>query len=154
MGTHAILAYKNDDGEYVAKSIHYGSFIDNEFYLKDFDSNELIESVNKGDSSFPFAGFYSDEAHCSALGWNHEMYVENILTHRYNIGNSDRRGCLRQRIDSYFRDTKEVSCSRWLNKHMLQMITFNGESKLYMLFDKELVEFMKSDTTINTDTFK
>ena len=76
MSTHALLAYKSEDGKYVAKHSHYGAYTD---YINEIRtaSNEAIkESVDKGDSSEPLGGFYADEEHCMSLGWPKDTYLE------------------------------------------------------------------------------
>lgn len=78
MSTHALLAYKSEDGKFVAKHSHYGAYSD---YIDEIRaaSNEAIKtSVDNGDSSEPLGGFYSDEEHCMNLGWPKSTYLEML----------------------------------------------------------------------------
>lgn len=71
MSTHATLAYKKGD-KYVCKDVHYGNFHDVSDYLKNATADDIIKSVDGGDSSSLFAGFYANEEYCKKhLNWSY-----------------------------------------------------------------------------------
>lgn len=73
MSTHATLAYKKD-GKHFYKDVHYGLFSDVESHLKNCTANDVIKSVDAGDSTSLFAGFYLNEEYCKKhLNWSHDM---------------------------------------------------------------------------------
>ena len=77
MGTHAIVAYRKQDGTYVAKYSHYGAVEDYGIDIKNATNDNIIKSVINGGSSEPFEGFYNDFQHCfNNLHWNTDMFVE------------------------------------------------------------------------------
>lgn len=78
MSTHALLAYKSEDGKYVAKHSHYGAYSDYIDEIRSASNEEIKESVDNGDSSEPLGGFYSDEEHCMRLGWPKSTYLEML----------------------------------------------------------------------------
>ena len=78
MSTHAIVAYHTGK-LYVSKCAHHGHLADYQWFIAHCTPAEYIESVNKGDSSNPLAGFYCNEAFCKRiLGWDHEMWEAQL----------------------------------------------------------------------------
>ena len=78
MSTKAIVAVQGKDGKIRAKYSHYGLYDDYHGEIACSNYAKYCESVNRGDSSSPFDGFYDDWQHCKQLGWDYDTYKNDL----------------------------------------------------------------------------